>query len=109
MIDWDRVADLRAEVGEDGFSEVIELFLEETDEVIARLAASNPAQLGRDLHFLKGSSLNLGFRDMAQTCQDGERACGAGAAATVDVAGVIRLYHASKSAFLAGLGKLSAA
>lgn len=39
MIDWERVADLRSEIGDDGFDEVIALFLEETDEVIARLSA----------------------------------------------------------------------
>ena len=37
MIDWDRVAILREEVGEEGFSLIVEVFLEEIGEGIARL------------------------------------------------------------------------
>lgn len=108
MIDWDRVADLRSEVGEDGFAEVIDLFLEETDEVVARLQQMHAGQpLGRDLHFLKGSALNLGFRDLAQLCQEGERNSSAGSA--VDLPQLLWLYQQSKAAFQAGLARLSAA
>ena len=35
MIDWARVSELRDEVGEGDFDEVVELFLEEVDEAIA--------------------------------------------------------------------------
>jgi len=108
MIDWERVADLKAEVGDDGFMEVIELFLEETDEVIARLPRqADPVQVGRDLHFLKGSALNLGFREVAQMCQEGERRSLTGA--PVDVLGLMRLYGDSKRAFQAALSRYSAA
>ena len=63
MIDWERVADLRSEVGEDDFFEVVDMFLEEVEEVIDRLTSSpEPARFEDDLHFLKGSALNLGFR-----------------------------------------------
>jgi len=110
MIDWERVADLRSEIGKDGFDEVIALFLEETDEVIARLSAKpDPARVERDLHFLKGSALNLGFRTLADLCQDGERRAAAGNAARVDVAAVVRSYHASKAGFRTGLAQASAA
>ncbi|MDP3961664.1 MAG: Hpt domain-containing protein [Pseudorhodobacter sp.] len=110
MIDWERVADLRSEIGDDGFVEVIALFLEETDEVIARLSARpDPARVERDLHFLKGSALNLGFRALADLCQDGERRAAAGEAALVDVAAVVRAYHASKAAFQSGLAQATAA
>nr|WP_091297026.1 Hpt domain-containing protein [Gemmobacter aquatilis] len=110
MIDWERVADLKAEVGVDGFDEVIALFLEETDEVVARLPASGDAlQVGRDLHFLKGSALNLGFREMAQLCQDGERKIALGAVEEVDLRALAALYRKSKAAFHAALAKTDAA
>ena len=110
MIDWERVADLRSEIGRDGFDEVIALFLEETDEVIARLGARpEPARIERDLHFLKGSALNLGFSALAALCQDGERRAAAGEAALVDIGAVVRTYQASKAAFQIGLAQASAA
>lgn len=109
MIDWSRVAELQSEVGEDGFAEVAALFLEETDEVVTRLRAGAVTHLPRDLHFLKGSALNLGFRDLALRCQEGERMCNAGAGAAVDIAALIRLYTESKAAFTNGLQRNSAA
>ena len=109
MIDWSRVAELQAEVGEDGFAEVAALFLEETDEVVTRLRGGKVASLSQDLHFLKGSALNLGFRDLALRCQEGERMCTAGAGAAVDLAALIRLYNDSRAAFLTGLQRNSAA
>lgn len=108
MIDWERVADLRSEVGDDGFIEVIELFLEETDEVIARLPRqTDVTQIGRDLHFLKGSALNLGFREVAALCQEGERAALSGA--PVDLRRLVLLYADSKRSFQAALSRYSAA
>lgn len=102
MIDWERVECLRAEIGEADFGEVVDLFLEEVEEVLGRLAAHvRPRQLEADLHFLKGSSLNLGFADLAALCQAEERRAAAGA--PVDRAPVAALYAASKKAFLARL------
>lgn len=107
MIDWVRVADLRSEVGEDSFAEVIELFLEETDEVAARLRRGSGGSLRDDMHFLKGSALNLGFRDLAALCQEGERRAAAGAA--VDLTAVLDCYARSRDAFHAGLRRRPAA
>jgi histidine phosphotransfer protein HptB len=107
MVNWDRVAELRAEIGEDDLAEVVTLFLEESDEVALRLGQrlltpnTGPA-LAADLHFLKGSALNLGFSALAARCQDGESLSGRGMDDTVDLAAILRLYTASKAAFLAG-------
>ncbi|MDP4031368.1 MAG: Hpt domain-containing protein [Pseudorhodobacter sp.] len=110
MIAWEQVADLRSEIGSDGFGEVIAMFLEETDEVITRLTERpDPAQIECDLHFLKGSALNLGFRELAGLCQDGERRAALGDARSVDIAAVVHSYHASKTAFQTGLARSSAA
>lgn len=42
MIDWARVTDLRSEVEEEDFDEIVALFLEEVAEVTGRLAAGPP-------------------------------------------------------------------
>ena len=74
MIGWDRVNELCDEVGPEDFLEVVDIFLEEVDEVIERLDTSpNPACYEADLHFLKGSALNLGFDGLATLCANGEK------------------------------------
>lgn len=102
MIAWDRVNELRSEIGEDDFAEVVAMFLEEADEVIGRIARTVGAKaLEADLHFLKGAALNLGFAQFAAFCQDGERRA-AGGDTSVDLAQVCTSYHASKMALMAG-------
>ncbi len=104
MIDWERVADLRAEVGEDDFREVVELFLEEVEEVIDRLEISPvAAKFEEDLHFLKGSALNLGFRHFSALCQVGEKLSANGQSGSVDIQAVLISYRESKLVFLAEL------
>lgn len=103
MIDWPRVRELKEEVGEDGFEEVIELFLEEVEEVITKLQSGDRSQLEQDLHFLKGSALNLGFEKFSDLCLAGERMSAAGEANSVDLAGIINAYSQSKATFLSGV------
>jgi len=100
MIDWDRVAELRSEIGEEGFGEVIELFLDEVEGVVMRLG-HEMATLEEDLHFLKGSAWNLGFAAFGRLCQEGERQAAAGDMAAVDVHAVVACYGASKTDFMA--------
>lgn len=109
MIDWGRVKELRAEIGAESLGEVVELFLEEADEVVDRVTADNGAKaLESDLHFLKGSALNLGFADLAALCQEGERSAAAGNT-RVDLDRVRSVYAASKQMFALGLATSSAA
>ena len=104
MIDWTRVEELRAEIGDAGFAEVVDLFLDEVEEVVARLhAATGRARLEDDLHFLKGSAWNLGFADFGAACQLGERTAALGLGDTVNVKAVLDCYAVSKAAFIAGL------
>lgn len=102
MIDWNRVNELREEVGIEDFTEVVEIFFEEVDEVIERLESlDNRSNLEQDLHFLKGSSMNLGLASFASLCQAGETASANGAAETVDISAVLTLYKESRSEFTA--------
>jgi len=107
MIDWDRVAELRDEIGEEDFAEVTELFLDEADEVVAGLSDLADAEsLQAALHFLKGSALNLGFRDLALLCQQGEKAPDMAPEA---LGRLTACYEASRDGFLSGLKARSAA
>lgn len=110
MIDWNRVYELRREIGADDFGEVVELFLDEVEEGIATLREGAPLDtLESHLHFLKGSALNLGFVRFAEMCQAGESAASQGVADQVNVTDVLDSYEASKAAFLNGLNKMTAA
>jgi HPt (histidine-containing phosphotransfer) domain-containing protein len=101
MIDWERVAQLREEVGAEDFAEVVELFLEEVAEVTGRLdRAAEAGTLAEDLHFLKGSALNLGFEAFGRMCQEGERLAARGGAAAVEIAPILACYEASLQDFL---------
>jgi histidine phosphotransfer protein HptB len=110
MIDWNRVQELRDEIGNDGFAEVADMFLEEADQAVQALGAGPPPDaVEGQLHFLKGSALNLGLADLAAICQEGERLAAAGNGAKVDTARVVALYHASRAQLLGGLAEGRAA
>jgi histidine phosphotransfer protein HptB len=110
MIDWARVDELRSEIGQDDFMEVVDMFLEEADGVIVQLTAPpDLSQVESQLHFLKGSALNLGLTDLAALCQDGERLATIGGAAAVNLQQVADVYSASRKLFLDTLNRSAAA
>ena len=109
MIDWERVKELRGEIGADDFAEVVEMFLEEADEAVTRLTPALTAKaMEADLHFLKGAALNLGFVALSGLCQDGERRS-AGGSTDIDLKAVVQVYTDSKAAFQTGLDQVLAA
>jgi HPt (histidine-containing phosphotransfer) domain-containing protein len=101
MIDWKRIDELRGEVGPEDFDEVVELFLEEVEDVIARLRDA-PALNGLegDLHFLKGSALSLGFSAFSALCEHGERLSASGQPGDVDLTAIVTCFEQSRTAFL---------
>lgn len=104
MIDWTRIKQLRDEIGEEDFPEVVEIFIEEVSEMIDSLrTAPKLATLGEDLHALKGSALNLGFRAFAEMCQTGETRAANGRAEEIVLEPILRCYDDSRDVFLAGL------
>lgn len=104
MIDWKRVEELQTEIGSDGFAEVADMFLDEADQAVTSLVSGLPVdEVEGQLHFLKGSALNLGLTDLAAICQDGERKAAAGYGALVDIAKVATIYKASRALLMAGL------
>ncbi|MEX0277169.1 MAG: Hpt domain-containing protein [Ruegeria sp.] len=104
MIHWPRVKQLRHEVGADEFDEVVQIFLDEVAEVIARLPRETEnRQMEQNLHFLKGSALSLGFELFSKLCQDGERRAAAGDGKDVDIRQIITSFDQSKAVFDAEL------
>ena len=65
MIDARRIDELREEVGCDDLAEVVGLFCEEVEEVLATLDSSATVE---QLHFLKGSALNIGLSQLSAIC-----------------------------------------
>ena len=101
-MDWTRLSELRAEVGDEALGEVVELFLEETDAAAARLRRTAPGtDLADDMHFLKGAALNIGFDDLARLCATAERS-----AEPVDPAPILDCYARSRAALVAAAPRL---
>lgn len=112
MIDWARVAEVQAEIGNDDLDEVIDLFLEEAADTVAGLEAGldgsgAPDRAAQALHFLKGGALNLGFAELAHACTAGEFAIARGQ--PPDAAMLAKVFAASRDALLQGLAARRAA
>ncbi len=109
MIDWTRISELREEIGAEDFQEVVELFLSEVEERLEGLDANKAlSDLEEDLHFLKGSALNLGFERLASLCHDGEKRTGNGELFE-DLENIKSTYEESKVEFFSKLGSVRAA
>lgn len=104
MIDWNKVDELRDEIGAEDFGEIVECFLEEVEGELSALGVKAESELGASMHYLKGSALNLGFSDFAALCQEGETQAASGAAGEIDLAGIQNCYQKSKDTFLSALG-----
>lgn len=103
MLDWDRINELRAEVGEDEFQLILELFLDEVEGVLMRLSRRNALRLETNLHFLKGCAWNLGFSEFGNLCDQGERIAAEGRPMQVDTPALLKSYSESKRALMRGL------
>lgn len=110
MIDWDRVAQLREEVGEDDFQEVVAMFFDEVSGEIEALNSEQTAQeVEATLHFLKGAALNLGLVDFATLCSRGEDLARDGDTSGIDIDGVLNCYRDSVDSFFKTLSGTAAA
>lgn len=98
MIDWTKVTELAADVGEDGFEEVLELFLQEVETALRTIALSDDLEAA--LHFVKGCAMNLGFVDFARLCGEGEALAARGRADDVDLDTLHQTYQDSRDVFL---------
>lgn len=103
MINWSRVSELRSEIGASEFQEVVDLFLEEVETLLARLYHDpKPELYEEDLHFLKGCAVNLGFADLGKLCLAGESQA-RNDPTQVDLQAIFACYEHSREAFLDGV------
>ena len=79
MIDASRIAELKAEIGEEDFCDIVDVFVKELDEAVVALKAEDTANrqaIADAAHFIKGSAANLGLRDLVDACALLEDAAG---------------------------------
>ena len=96
MINAARIQELRDEVGDDDLEEVIAIFCEEMDEVVASLGTIAPDQLSGRLHFLKGSALNIGLDQMSELCRQSEQQIAGDSHAAIDLKPIQSAYDSAK-------------
>ncbi len=102
MIAWDRIDELKSEIGEDDFLEIVALFLDETEAALTRLGeTADPDEAEALLHFLKGSALNLGFRALGRLCRDRRPPLHDTEVWPFELAEVRNIYEVSKAHLLA--------
>ena len=95
MINWDRVEELKSDLGADDFLEIVSMFLEEVEAKLAALDQGQSESLTEDFHFLKGCAANLGFEVFQKTCASAEMT-----GAPDDVPKAVEIYEASKQEFM---------
>jgi HPt (histidine-containing phosphotransfer) domain-containing protein len=105
MIDWDRLHNLRTDIGEDDFCDVACVFVAEIRETLDRLIAGPGCALATDFHFLRGSAANMGFAAMVDACLTAEAACHAGK--TPDIGAIAGCFGASLATVAAVIPGLS--
>ncbi len=81
-VDWSRLDELRADIGEEDFADVATLFVAELQETLDRLTSATA--IAADFHFLRGSAANLGFDALVAACATAEAACTSGTTPDVD-------------------------
>ncbi len=107
MIDWDRLREIRADIGEEDFDDVALLFVAEISEHVDRLTVAPATASAADFHFLRGSAANLGFRGLASACAAAEDACRDGGAP--DLAGIQCIFRESLNLVVAEVPALAEA
>lgn len=100
MINPARIQELKEEVGEDDLIEVIALFCEEVEEVLQSLNTTAQADIPAQLHFLKGSALNIGLDTVSELCRTEESRLKMDPSASVDIGAIRTAYAAAKDVLL---------
>ncbi|MCV6594409.1 MAG: Hpt domain-containing protein [Silicimonas sp.] len=96
MINNARIEELKEEVGEEDLAEVIELFCEEVEEVLEGLDRVTAGEMAAQLHFLKGSALNIGLEAVSELCKTEEARLKADPTQMPDITAIRSTYAASK-------------
>lgn len=98
MIDRARIDELRTEVGVQDLAEVVQMFCEEVEETLDRLCAHPSPSLAEDLHFLKGSALNIGMTELGALCKGAETALRSDPDARPDLGAITAAFRKARQA-----------
>lgn len=104
MIDHARLRELQNEVGEHDLAEVIALFCEEVEETLERLRLGSAPALADDLHFLKGSALNIGMSEVGDICKAAELALRSDPQARPDIDTISAAFQKARQALSSHIG-----
>lgn len=100
MIDWPRICELRDEIGNADFEDVMRLFFEEFEEALATIQSLSDAHaVAAAVHFLKGSALNIGFEQVSTLCSALESSGTEKLSRDTEIQIIASAYHESKSAY----------
>lgn len=102
MIDWNRVLQLREEVGEAAFKPLANGFLAEIEDRLARIG-SEPEALLQHLHHLRGAALNIGFVQLSALCLADEMQLRHGHAKGIDCEDLQEKFRRTRAQFLEDL------
>ena len=109
MIAWDRITELQDEIGEDGFAEVLDLFLSEVETALAGVCPGDPPEkVECAMHFLKGCASNLGLSTFSALCAQYELAAAGGKTDSVDQVALQQVYANSRDLLLGHLQQQAA-
>lgn len=106
MIDWERVLEMRGDVGDAEFRPILELFLDEIETVVFRLPGNDRAQTVADFHFLTGCARSLGFRRFSQVCEGLEALAERQALPQGYIDDALTVYADSKRLFVRDLDRM---
>ncbi|MBT0957679.1 Hpt domain-containing protein [Alphaproteobacteria bacterium KMM 3653] len=85
MADWDQLKDLQEMLGTEDCLVLVDMFEAEAKPVLGQFhkgdTLNSPDQ---DLHFIKGSALNLGLNKLADACAELENTVATGAKVNAD-------------------------
>jgi HPt (histidine-containing phosphotransfer) domain-containing protein len=72
-VDHERIEGMIEQFGEETFAEIVSAFLEDMEKALADLeqasVASDPGELDRILHLVRGSASNIGLTGLAAACE----------------------------------------
>jgi HPt (histidine-containing phosphotransfer) domain-containing protein len=80
----------------------VEIFLEEVDEALGRLFRSDDGAIAKDLHFIKGSALNIGLTEVSSICRSVETKLREAPARDADLRAIQTAFHKAKLEFASG-------
>lgn len=110
MIDTTRLDQLADEIGRESLAEIVDVFMSEMDETVEKLPEVDSAQAyAAQLHFLKGSALNLGLTAIAVACDEERGAIMTGAERSQNVTQIKALYEKSRAMLLSCVSEMQSA